>query len=239
MEKKSNFTAFWFIPLFAFVLALGFTLLGVIGWRLLKPASVPHPTTQETALKNQPSHVEKKQPIPEQISPQNIPSDPIPVDQMATLEVPVSAGDQFKTAFAQCLARNEYPCLWQDTQDGIVKQFAINKKEGPVVRTVENPAGTLISQTAVSQQGTVILYRKNDTTWYFDTNGLVRQISVGPGDAYNNYFYDANGQLNSCLCADKTTTCCTQAPNLQHSPRTYCEMVSLDEEFCPSFILKK
>ena len=247
MNNKSNLTAFWFIPLVAVILAGMFTIIGVIGWKVLKSAT----SNQKIVVSAQPAKKSSRK-TSKQVQPQK-PVVPVQVPQSAaenqktTLpQLPKTglsfspARARFEMAFAECLDRDIYPCSWQDTQDGVLKQFSIAKKEGIIVRNIHQLNNTPMSQTAISQKGQVLLYRADNTTWYFDNAGLVRHIAVGAvpragaDDPHDSYFYDINGQLNSCVCADNTTACCERAPQLPvTSPRTYCGLFAPDGELCP------
>ena len=246
MNKKSDLTAWWFIPLVALFLAGIFTIIGVIGWKFVKPAA----PQQEKVVARQP--VQKKsarktvaQTRPEKpVVPTQLPQRP--VNEAAPGFLPQTGVTfapervRLERAFAQCLEQDEYPCAWQDTQEDVLKQFSISKKDGIIVRNMYRLDNTPLSQTAISQKGHVLLYRQNNTTWYFDNAGLVRHISIGtvpnagPDDPHDSYFYDVNGQLNACVCADNTTACCARAPQLPaSSPRTYCGLFAPDGELCP------
>ncbi len=236
MKQKSNFTALWFIPLVAFVLAGILTVIGVIGWRLLKPA-VPQEKRVVSARSVQGG------------SPRQTPTRPQPPVQPSNSSQPLlpktglsfsPARARFENALTQCLDREVYPCAWQDTQDGVIKQFTLTKPDGIVVRNIHHIDNTPLSQTAISLQGRVLLYRADNTTWYFDNAGLVRHIAVGtvanagPDDPHDSYFYDVNGQLNACVCADNTQACCARAPQLPATtPHTYCALFAPDNELCP------
>lgn len=238
MSQKSNVTALWFIPLVSLFLAGIFTIVGVLGWQMLRPTvskkeSVASASVSNKGAVNQPN-------------PASLKSKPAVEDAVAARFVFPATGqsfsparDRFEQAFVQCLERDTYPCTWQDTQDGVLKQFAISKKDGIIVRNIHRLDNTPVSQTAISRKGQVLLYHQDNTTWYFDNAGVVRHISVGTipnakvKDPRDSYFYDVNGQLNSCVCADNTTTCCAHAPQLPQGTGTYCGLFAPDAELCP------
>ena len=236
MAKKSNFsTALWFIPLVACVLAVLFTILGLIVWKVFKLSAPKPQQSAATAAPAKPGTAAKQptQSVPAAVA--------VPVQDTrppATTVLSFSpARARFEMAYAECLNRHTYPCAWEDNQDGVLKKFSISKEGGMVFRNTYSPGGILISQTGVSPQGNVVIYREKGYTYFFDNSGLVRRIMKevsplsGPDDPHHNYYYDVNGQLNACVCADKNTDCCPDAPVLS-GPRTYCGRQPLDAEFC-------
>ncbi len=240
MNQKSNFTALWFIPLVALLLAGMFTIIGVIGWKLVKSSS----PKKETVVAQQPvkkaasrTTTKKARPVQNVPVPAAKPANPPQLPKTGLSFSPARA--RFEMALAQCLGSTAYPCTWQDTQDGVLKQFTLTKPDGIVGRNIRRMDNSSVSQTAISLQGRVLLYRENNTTWYFDNDGLVRHIAVGavpkagPDDPHDSYFYNIEGQLNACVCADKSNTCCARAPQLQGTPRTYCALFAPDAELCP------
>ena len=232
MKQRSNLTALWFIPLVAFIFASGITLAGVIGWKLLKPSISSDKVIQTT------------QATPQGSSHKVNPSQPKPIPPSQQTAALPPAKVRFENAFNQCLNLGLFPCSWEYTQDGVLKQFTIDKKDGLIVRSTYDIGGSPISQTIISSDGNVVLHRENKMIWYFDKDGLVRRISTAASsqsrgdEPPHTYFYTIEGQMNACTCADKTTQCCASAPNLQNQPRTYCTMFALDVEFCPAPNLK-
>lgn len=221
--------ALCFILLVAFIFAGLFTIAGVIGWKLVKPslATTQKKTATQSAQTVQPApHTSRRTPQPPQ------PVQPVQPGR----ELPTQPHARFEMGLTQCLSRRaeDYPCAWQDTQQGVLKQFKIEKYGDPMVRRVFDKGGKLLHTTAFNvQHNYIIMRQEHDTTWFFDKEGLVRQIeTVLPDHSKNYYYYTANGQLNSCLCADRTTTCCPSAPRVAGQNR-YCRLFALDEEFCP------
>ncbi len=232
MKKSSNFTALWFIPLIALLLAGMFTLVGVIGWKLVKGTSKQTSTNVEQTAANHPTkkvgHTPNKQEPPTQ--------EVIAVPQVV-LTLPTEPRARFEMGLAQCLARRPetYPCAWQDTSTGVIKQFKIDKPGEPVVRRVFDMSGKLLNTLAYNPiQHYIIMYQQEDTHWFFDKSGVVRQIASSSAtnrDLQDYYYYTVTGTLNACVCADQTTACCQNAPQVGMNNK-YCDLFPLDEEMC-------
>lgn len=236
-RKKYSLSAFLFIPVMAFIFAGFFTVVGVIGWKLVKssdsqaqksavsaPAQTDSKPTEQPGQPSRVSHNEKTVHRAQESTTPNLPTQP---------------KERFALGLKQCMSRpaEKFPCAWQDTQMGVIKQFKMEKPGEPIVRRVYDMGGKLLSLTSFNtRQHYVILYREGDVTWFFDRNGVVRQIArvsrTVPVGGQDYYYYMVNGQLNSCLCADKTRNCCSNAPRLSSPGNRFCELFPLDQEVC-------
>ncbi len=240
--------AFLFISFVALILAGLFTIVGVIGWKLVKPslAKPQKAPTAQTGKKPTKTKTNTTAPVtqppvrPEQPEAPHpvIPTPPAEPENRAAL--PTEPRARFKMGLKQCLSRppESYPCAWQDTQSGVVKQFKIDKYGEPMVRRVFDMGGKLLSLTSLNTQHQYIIMHRDEQNinWFLDRQGIVRQIArpaKSNTDLQDYYYYMVNGQLNACLCADKTTACCQEAPRLD-GKNHYCQLFPLDEEFCVS-----
>ena len=241
-KKKTSLLAFLFIPVMAFIFAGFFTIIGVIGWKLVKGPSAGR-TKEKAALARTDVAVPGKQ-LAKDKSPRAQLPQPTHSPQPAQAPVspsqfPTNPRERFFMGLKQCQAHlpEQFPCAWQDTQSGVIKQFKMDKLGEPIVRRVFDMGGRLLNLTSFNtQQGYVIMHRdEQNVNWFFDRSGSVRQIAR-PSRANTNlqdyYFYTVTGQLNSCVCADKTQTCCADAPDISSSGNHFCELFPLDQEFC-------
>jgi len=236
-RKKSSLAAFLFIPVMAFIFAGFFTIVGVIGWRLLNSSASQ---TQEVMSASTTQTVTKPTQQPGQPSRTSQTETKVHKMQESTIHrLPTHPKERFALGLKQCLSRpaEKFPCAWQDTQQGVIKQFKMDKPGEPMVRRVYDMGGRLLNLTSFNtQQRYVIMYREGDLTWFFDRQGIVRQIARAShtitAGAQDYYYYTVTGQLNSCLCADKTRNCCSHAPRLSRPGNRFCELFPLDQEFC-------
>lgn len=220
----------------AFIFAGFFTIVGVIGWKLLKVSASQTQVVASAPVQTAAKHAgQAEQPFRTSQTEKTV----HPAKESTTHNLPTQPKERFALGLKQCMSRpaEKFPCAWQDTQMGVIKQFKMEKPGEPIVRRVYDMGGKLLNLTSFNtQQRYVILYREGDLTWFFDKNGVTRQIArashtvLAGGQDY--YYYMVNGQLNSCLCADKTRNCCSNAPRLSSPGNRFCELFPLDQEFC-------
>ena len=252
IRKKPSFFAFLFIPVMGFLFAGFFTIVGVIGWRLLKPAfSAPkqgaatsvQTASADTGKKKVSGKKSHRPEQPKTVEQPQTPKPPKPAEQPKQAEtaskLPTDPRERFLLGLKQCQSRpqEKFPCAWQDTQAGVIKQFKMDQPGAPIVRRIFDMGGRLLNLTSFNtQQGYVLLYRDDkNVNWFFDRNGVLRQIarpSRADFSVQDYYFYTVAGQLNSCVCADKTQACCSAAPKLEQNRTRFCELFPLDQEFC-------
>ena len=254
MKQDASFpAALWFIPLVAICLAILFTLIVLIGWKLYKEVSVPAVAVAPQSVAAVVPFVEQEEPneqpsLPPEVTQQESPS--APADETAEPEVcpptavpskikkprrsKSAASEPYALRLRRCVRGGIFPCAWEDNSHGVIKQYWLMDEQGPVQRGIYDRAGHLISETTATLSGTVTSHTEQDITYYFEAGMLVK-IRTSPYancNFHDWFFINEGGRLDVCQCALSQASCCERSPYQQGGPRTYCGLFPLDEDFC-------
>lgn len=255
-NKSSNMMALLFVLLVAAVLAAFCTLLFVAGRTLYKGVSkkkTPAPVVTQT-----PPPAPVQAPVVPFVAMEEPPENPLPpeVEEEPTYSevenaapevcpataVPVKVSRKkhkqsvtpYHTGLRACQEGGIFPCAWEDSSRGMLRQYWLMSAQGPVQRGIYDRAGNLVHETIAQVSGTVTSYTEQDTTYYFE-GGVLVKIRTSPYDNCNLhdwFFINAQGKQDVCQCAYNQADCCARSAYKEGGPRTYCGINPLDRDFC-------
>ena len=247
-HKSSNWVALVFIPLVAVLVAAFFTLIFVVGKTIYKGASnnsalltqtvspapvVPFIAVQETQEPPLPPEVEEEPTSQEVPSvPEVCPASALPLKiEKPKRRRPITPFEQGLNACAQ---NGMFPCAWEDSSRGVIKQYWLMSAEGPIQRGVYDRGGNLLHETIATLGGTVTSHTEQNKTYYFE-GGVLVKIRTSPYDNCNLhdwFFINTAGQQDVCQCAYNQADCCARSPYKEGDLRAYCDLNPLDKDFC-------
>lgn len=261
-KKSSNLAALWFIPLVAVLLAamctLGFMIFTHLYKGIKKPAALAVRSLQKESVPVVPVPPVQPEPVaPPQVQPPT-PAQPVPAQaeeicpattqvptkikkspqkrrrRPAPMATPAAPQSLFEQGLRACLEDSIFPCGWEDSAQGVIKQYWLMGPQGPIQRGIYDMGGNLISETIATLNGTVTSYTEHNNTYYFE-GGVLVKIRTTPYENCNFhdwFFIDPAGRLDVCQCVYSTQNCCARSPYRPGTPRAYCDMHPLDSDFC-------